>query len=205
MFGFTKSELRTFRSLNTPPKIQDFLETIPINFEKNGDTCFSPRMVLKEKRCHCIEGALLAAAGLRMNGYAPLIVDLEANSHDDDHVIAVFKQHGCWGAISKTNHAILRYRDPVYRSIRELVMSYFPEYTNDEGTLNLRSFSRPVNLSRFDRKGWMTAEEDVWYIPEYLVKCRHYRILTPVMARRLRKADPLVILSRKMEQWRSQR
>jgi len=140
-----------------------------------------------------------------MNGYAPLIVDLEADSHDDDHVIAVFKQHGCWGAISKTNHAILRYRDPVYRSIRELVMSYFPEYTNDEGTLNLRSFSRPVNLSRFDRQGWMTAEEDVWYIPEYLVECRHHRILTPAMARRLRKADPLVILSRKIEQWKYRR
>ena len=203
MFGFTKSELRTFRSLNTPPKIQDFLETIPINFEKNGDTCFSPRMVLKSWRCHCIEGALFAAACLRMNGYLPLIIDLEANSHDDDHVIAVFKQHGHWGAISKTNHAILRYREPVYRSIRELVMSYFSEYTNDEGTLNLRSFSGLVNLSRFDARGWMTAEEDVWYIPEYLVHCRHYRILTPAMTLGLRKADPLVILSRKLEQWKS--
>src|SRR3990167_1289304 len=177
MLGLTRTELRVLRRLDSPRKIQDFLEKLPSNHESHGDTCRSPRVALRTKTAHCIEGAMLAALALRLKGHRPLLVDLTAAPFDQDHVIAVFKQHGHWGAISKTNHAILRYREPVYRSIRELVMSYFSEYTNDEGTLNLRSFSGLVNLSMFDARGWMTTEEDVWYIPEYLVHCRHYRIL----------------------------
>lgn len=110
---------------------------------------------------------MLAAAALRMHGHRPLVVDLKATEADDDHVIAVFRQHGSWGAISKTNHAVLRYREPVYASIRELVLSFFHEYFLKNGKKTLRSYSQPVDLSRFDRRGWMTSEEDVWYIPEY--------------------------------------
>src|SRR5690606_1195261 len=117
------------------------------------------------------EGAMFAAAALRANGFPPLIVDMEATEDDLDHVVAVFNANGYWGAISKTNHGVLRYREPVYRSIRELVMSYFHEYflqTTRKKTL--RTFSRPVNLSRFDKRNWETSEEDVWFIPEYLLE-----------------------------------
>jgi len=149
----------------------------------------SPRMVLRTGRCHCIEGALLAAAALRLHGHRPLIVDLTANDRDQDHVIAVFKQHGHWGAISKTNHAVLRYREPVYKTIRELVMSYFHEYFDDKGRKNLRSYSRPIDLSRFDNQNWMTSEEDVWCIPNHLVDVPHQKIMSRPQIATLRKAD----------------
>ena len=125
MLGLEKKELKILRELNTPVKIQEFLNQMKINFEENGDTCMSPRMVLKNRKCHCIEGAMLAALALQINGEKPLVVDLTANNYDDDHVIAVFKKNNKWGAISKTNHAVLRYREPVYNSIRELIMSFF--------------------------------------------------------------------------------
>ena len=128
IFGLNKEELKLFKTLNTPKKIQDFIDKIPINFEEKGDTCYSPRQVLKNNKCHCIEGAILAALILRVNGYQPLILDFETTHNDEDHVVALFKKHGHWGAISKTNHAILRFREPVYKSIRELAMSYFNEY-----------------------------------------------------------------------------
>lgn len=188
---FTPAERNILRSLDTPRKLQLFLNKIPINFEEHGETCYSPRLVLRHRRAHCMEGALLAAAALRMHGFPPLVVDLHVADHDLDHVVAVFRQHGRWGAISKTNHAVLRYRDPVYKSIRELVMSYFHEYFDDKGRKTLRSFTLPVDLSRFDAQGWMTAEDEVWYIPEYLADVRHY----PVMGRKhlalLKRSDKI--------------
>jgi len=131
---------------------------------------------------------LLAVAALRVQGYPPLIVDLEAE-RDDDHIVAVFKQRGHWGAIGKSNYAGLRFREPVYRSIRELVMSYFEHYYNPKGEKSLRRYSRPVNLSRFDPRNWMTAEEDLWWLNDYLFKLPHYSILTATMARYLSKMD----------------
>src|SRR3989344_1742309 len=128
MYGLNEKEVKMLKALNTPRKIQDFLNKIPINFEEKGDTCFSPKMVLKKWKAHCIEGAMLAAVALRLNGKKPLVVDLTSVPEDFDHVICVFKEDGCWGAISKTNHAVLRYREPVYKNIRELVMSFFHEY-----------------------------------------------------------------------------
>lgn len=190
MFGFEKEELKILRKLNTPKKIQDFLNNLEINFEKSRDTCMSPRMVLKKRKAHCIEGALFAAVALRLHGYKPLVVDLTANSKDFDHVIAVFKQYGKWGAITKTNHVVLRYREPVYSSIRELVMSFFHEYI-DKGTKNLRTFSMPVDLSRFDKFGWMTSEEDIWYIPEYLVEIPHIKVMDRKQIANLRRADKI--------------
>ena len=153
----------------------------------------SPRMVLKTKKAHCVEGAIMAAAALRINGYPPLIVDLEANKSDYDHVICVFKINSFWGAITKTNHAILRYREPVYRTIRELVMSYFHEYTNLNGKKTLRSYSNPVNLKIFDKYNWMASEEEVWFIPDYLTQIKHYPILNKKQIRSLRKADLIEI------------
>ncbi|MDD5023269.1 MAG: hypothetical protein PHU63_03815, partial [Candidatus ainarchaeum sp.] len=178
-FELTLAELKLFKSLNTGGKIQDFINKIPINFEENKkDTCYSPRKVLKENKCHCIEGAILAALILRVNGHSPLLVDLTANNKDFDHVIAVFKKQKKWGAISKTNHSTLRYREPIYNSIRELIMSYFNEYYNDNGKKTLRSHSNPVNLSIFDKIKWMTTEKELWEIPDYLAKVKHFPILT---------------------------
>lgn len=191
---FSSEENKIFRRLNSPSRIQDFLNILKTNFEEKGETCMSPRKVLKTGKAHCMEGALFASAALKFHGYKPLVVDLEADKSDFDHVISVFKIKGYWGALGKTNHAVLRYREPVYKNIRELVMSFFHEYfLNENGKKTLRRYSTPVDLSRFDGKNWMTAEEDVWYIPEYLAGVKHYPILERWQAKRLRKADEIEI------------
>jgi len=195
---FTKEEINLYKRLNSPKKIQDFLNSLKINFEEEGDTCMSPRMVLKKGKAHCIEAALLAAVALRFNGDKPLIVDLEANKKDFDHVVAVFKRNGHWGAISKTNHAVLRYREPVYKNIRELVASFFHEYFLDNGKKTLRRYSMPVDLSIFDDRGWMFAEKDVWYIPKYLTKIKHWDILNRKQILGLRRADKIEIEAGKL-------
>ena len=144
---------------------------------------------------------MLAAAALRLQGRQPLLMDLKSVWHDDDHVVALFRRRGLWGAISKTNHAVLRYREPIYRTLRELVLSYFHEYFTDDGKKTLRSYSRPVNLKRFDKRGWMTAEPDVWYIPRYLDRVRHYPLLTRTQIKHLRLAEPIEIKAGKLTQW----
>ncbi len=201
MYGFNQQELSILKKLNTPRKIQDFVNELKANFEPNGDTCRSPRVVLRKKEAHCVEGAVLAAAALRIHGHKPLVLDLTSNKKDYDHVVTVFRQYGCWGAISKTNHPVLRYREPVYKTIRELVMSYFHEYTKD-GIKTLRSYSMPVNISRFDKLGWTTSEKDVWYIPEYLLKVSHKQILTRAQISNLRKADLLEIKAGDLVEWK---
>lgn len=205
MFGFGKKELRILKKLNTPKRIQDFLDGMKMNFEEKRDTSFSPMSVLEKKVCHCMEGAALAALAFRVNGHPPLVVDLTANKLDFDHVVAVFKKDGKWGAISKTNHAVLRYREPIYRSIRELTMSYFHEYLDDKGRKNLRSFSAPVNLKRFDKLGWMTTKEDIDYIPEYLAGVKHYPILTRKQIRNLRRADKIELKTGDIAEWKPKR
>lgn len=201
-FGLSKEELSILKKLNTPRKIQEFINKIPINFEEKEETCLSPRMVLKQNKAHCMEGAMLAALALRIHGYRPLLVDLTANKYDEDHVITVFKQKGGWGAISKTNHCVLRYRDPVYKTIRELVMSFFHEYFDDKGRKNLRTYTQPVNLARFDPRGWMTSEENVWYIPDYLAEAPHLRILSRSQISRLKKPDPIELESGSLREWK---
>ena len=202
MLGLDKNEIKILKSLDNPKKIQDFLNKIPLNFEEKGDTCMSPRMVLKNRKAHCVEGAMVAAAALRLNGEKPLVIDMEATKKDFDHVICVFKRNGKWGAIGKTNHAVLRYREPVYKSIRELVMSFFHEYFDDDGKKNLRSYSLPVDLSRFDHLNWMASEEDVWFIPEHLAKVRHFPILTRSQIAGLRKADKVELDAGDVVEWK---
>ncbi len=201
MLGLNEKEIKILKQLNTPKKIQDFLNEMPINFEKNGDTCMSPRMVLKENKAHCIEGAMLAATALRLNGEKPLVVDMTASKNDFDHVICVFQREGMWGCVSKTNHAVLRYREPIYRNIRELILSFFHEYSDDFGKKTLRSYSLPVDLSRFDDLNWMASEEDVWFVPDYLAKIKHFPILNFRQIRGLRKADELEIKAGKLLDW----
>ena len=200
-YGFTREELKIIRPFNTPRKIQDFLGTLEMNFELKGDTCFSPRRVLRERRAHCVEGAILGAAMLRVAGWPPLVMDLRAATYDFDHVVAPFQIDTCWGALSKTNHGVLRYREPVYRTIRELALSFFHEYFMDDGEKTLRSYSIPINLSRFDRRQWITTEEHLWDIYRYIDAVRHYPILNRAQIARLRHADPIERQMGKLKEW----
>ncbi len=136
------------RKLRTPAQIQDFLNRLPFNFEKHGQTHNSVAVALKKKKAHCFEGALIAATALQMQGWRPLLLDLKTVQPDFDHVVALFKEGKYWGAISKTNHNVLRYRDPIYLSVRELAMSYFNEYFLANGKKTLRKYSKPFDLSR---------------------------------------------------------
>ena len=202
MYGLNEKETDLLMKLDSPRKIQDFLESLKINFEENGDTCMSPRKVLQEGKAHCIEGAMLAALALRLHGEKPLLVDMTSVKKDFDHVIAVFKKHGHWGAISKSNHAVLKYREPVYKNIRELVLSFFHEYFLDNGKKTLRSYSKPVDLSMFDKKGWVTSEKNVWCIPSYLGKVPHKKIMNRKQISSLRKADDIEIEAGKLVRWK---
>jgi hypothetical protein len=186
-FGFDSRELRTLRALGIPHGVQRALDAMPYHL---ASTAWSPRRVLRERTAHCLEGAIFAAAALRVLGFPPLLLDLEA-VQDTDHVLAVYRVRGHWGAIAKSNFAGLRYREPVYRSLRELVMSYFEGYINLRGDRTLRAYSRPVNLARFDRRrpGWMIAEDELWWVAEHLVGVRHTPLLRPGMLGRLHRAD----------------
>ncbi len=173
---FTKEQISLFKRLNTPQKIQDYLDLLPINFENHGETYMSAKATLERNHAHCFEAALVAAAILRFYGQRPLLLDLETKG-DTDHVVALFQQHGRWGAISKTNHSVLRYRDPVYKSVRELVMSYFHEYfTSEDRKKRLRAY-KIVDLTRFDKYNWMTSSKNLWDIVRYLQKSSHTKIM----------------------------
>ena len=182
---FTPAELRKLRRLKDPHGIQRFLDDMPYHL---ADTAWSPRLVLRENTSHCLEGAIFAAAALRANGFPPLLLDFEAE-HDTDHVMAIYRMNGHWGAIAKSNFTGCRYREPVYRSLRELAMSYFNLYFNLRRERTMRTFSRPVNLRRFDHLQWMTTEKPVWFIVNYLFEIHHYKLLRPGMAKRLHRVD----------------
>ena len=184
-FGFTPAELRKLRSLKTPYGIQHYLDDMPYHL---GDTAWSPRRVLRENTAHCFEGAIFAAAALRALGYPPLVIDFEAE-HDTDHVLAVYQVKGHWGTIAKSNYTNCRYREPVYRSLRELAMSYFQIYFNMRRERSMRTFSRPVNLKRFDNQQWMTTEKPIWFIVYYLLEIPHTKLLSRSMINRLHRVD----------------
>jgi hypothetical protein len=185
MRSFTPAELRKLRSLKTPYGIQRFIDDMPYHL---ATSAWSPQRVLRERTAHCLEGAIFGAAALRAIGHRPLIVDLESE-HDTDHVIAVYRERGHWGAVAKSNYAGLEYREPIHRTLRELTLSYFLLYFNLRRERTLRTFSLPVDLARFDRRGWMTSEKDVWYIPEYLLEISHTPLLTPGTAKRLHRVE----------------
>jgi hypothetical protein len=182
---FTPAELRKLRSLKNPNGIQRFLDDMPYHLE---DTAWSPRRVLRENTAHCLEGAIFGAAALRANGFPPLLWDLEAE-HDTDHVLAIYRVDGHWGTVAKSNYSGCRHREPVYRSLRELAMSYFNLYCNMRRERTLRTFSRPVNLARFDHLEWMTTEKPIWFIVDYLFEIPHIKLLRPGMAKRLHRVD----------------
>ena len=184
--SFDQAERAVLRQLDTPTRIARFLDQ-KITFDHHS-TCRSPRRLLRDRKGHCMEGALFAAAALRELGHPPLIVDLES-VRDDDHVLAVYRQNGYWGAIAKSNYSGLRHREPVFRTLRELVMSYFEHYFNLRREKTLRAYSRPVNLRRFDAIGWTTSEEDMWAVPQYLCEIPHTPVLTDTQTRGLARVD----------------
>lgn len=194
--GLTRGELAVLGRLRDPAAIQDFVTRLPINHEPEGDTCFTVRAVLRERRAHCIEAALLAACALWLNGEPPLLIDFQAEG-DWDHVAALFRRGGCWGSISKSNHVALRHRDPVYRTLRELAISYLHEYHNARGEKSLRTYSRPFDLRRVDPAMWVTGEAGAWEVEARLDATRHYPLLRPGQKRWLRRIDAM--------EWRSKR
>ena len=190
--GLTKKEYETLKKLSTPIKIQDFLDALPMNFEKGGDTHRSPRAVLRARKAHCIEGAMLAATALWMAGERPLIMNLSARMGrgDFDHVIALYKRGGYWGAVSKTNHAVLRFRDPIYRTLHELAASYFNEWFLPSGEKTLECYSRQLDMRRFGTE-WITSEKDLWEVADALSELRHYDLVPKGNWRYVRRADPM--------------
>jgi hypothetical protein len=188
--GLTRAEFAVLKRLSGPEKIQDFLDALTANFEIGGETCLSVREVLRRRRAHCIEGAMLAACALWVHGEPPLLLDMRAE-RDYDHVVALFRRGGGWGAISKTNPPVLRWRDPVYRSLRELAMSYLHEYANKRGQKTLRSYAGPFDLRRIDPKLWVTNGKNCWSVGEILDELPHRALVTRRQSRMLRLRDPM--------------
>lgn len=201
--GLTIQEYKKLSSLTTPIKIQNFLDSIPLNYEKSGDTHMSPRRVLREKKAHCIEGALLATTALWLHGEQPLIMNLSSRlgKGDVDHVVALYKRGGRWGAISKTNHATIRFRDPIYRTPRELALSYFHEwFVNSTGEKVLECYSKPLDMQKFGTD-WITSEKDLWHIADALSELKHYFLVPKGNWRYVRKADFMELKAGKLIEW----
>jgi hypothetical protein len=188
--GFPRQHAATLARLDTPAKIQDFINALPINFEPDGDTCLSAVQVMKQNRAHCIEAAFVAASALWVNGYPPLLMDMQAKG-EYDHVVAVFRQGKGWGAISKSNHLWTRWRNPVYRDVRELAMSYFHEFISGGDKKTLWAYSAPIDMRRFNPKLWITAKESCWEMAVLLDKVKHYPVVTMAQFRNLRPRDAI--------------
>ncbi len=199
--GLPRSQATLLARLRSPEKIQDFISAMPVNFEPGGDTCRSVTETLKHRRAHCIEGAFVAACALWLNGMPPLVMDMQAKG-DSDHVVTVFRHGKCWGAISKSNHLWLRWRDPVYRSLRELTMSYFHEYIAGPQK-TLWAHSGAIDLRRFDPKLWVTNPEPCWDVAAALDGVRHYPVLTPAQQKNLRKREAFELKGAKILQYKA--
>lgn len=193
-------EFAIFKKLNSPRKIQDFLDGLRINFERKHSTLRSPLMALQRGEAQCVEGAMLAAAILWYHGKEPLLLDLVTTKDDHGHVVALFKEGNRWGAISKTNHAVLRYRDPIYKDVREIAMSYFNEYFLDSGVKTLRGYSKPFSMLRFN-DDWLTTRRNLWEVTDALDEVSHINILGKGDAKHLSPAHELEIKAGKLVQW----
>ncbi|HEV8666823.1 MAG TPA: hypothetical protein VN665_03180 [Candidatus Paceibacterota bacterium] len=210
----TPAEIKLLEKLSSPAKVQDFLDHFPVNFSEIGEPVKSPRWVIEHKRAHCIEAAIFAATALAYHGRPALLMDLRASDEDEDHVVALFKINGLWGALSKTNHAQLRYRDAIYKNERELALSYFNEYflfesyhfakkvlTGKLGTKTLREYSKPFDITKFDPADWWAAKSLDW-LAEKLDDSPHLAVLPKSAIKKLRKVSPLEIKSAKLTEWK---
>ncbi len=199
--GLSEREFSILKRLSTPQAIQNYVNAIPINYEIGGQTILSVREVLRQRRAHCIEGAFFAACALWVHGEPPLVMHLDCDLSDFPHVVALFRRGGHWGAISKTNGTPLRYRDPVYRSLRELVMTYFHEYYNKRGHKTLRSYSGSFDMRRIAPEHWVTSEKSCWSAHDRLAGVRHYRLISSRQVRTLSRRDPFERRAAKMVQY----
>jgi len=182
---WTSAELKILDRLDSPPKIQKFLDSLLYSSESRYR---APRTVLSDRIAHCYDGAVFAAMALRRLGYPPLIVDMDG-VRDDDHVLALFKRNGRFGALAKSNFTGLRYREPVYASLRELVMSYFESYYNVAREKTLRQYTRPLNLAAFDSLDWNYSDAALDVIGDRLSEIRIFKIMSPAMERSLSPVD----------------
>jgi hypothetical protein len=196
---FEHPELTPLQALRSPASIQDFVNGLRVNHERGGETCTSPVVTLRRNRAHCMEGALVAALALWMHGEPPLILDLRSSRDDVDHLVALFRSDGRWGGITKTSHAVLRYREPIYRDVRELAMSYFHEYFLDSGRKTLRQYSSPFDLRRWKGE-WIASEADLWDLERAIDRSPHHDLLTRSQIARLRPADPIEIRAGKLRE-----
>jgi hypothetical protein len=194
--ALTGAERALLSRQSDPAQLQAFINAIPINHEPDGDTCYTVREVLRHRRAHCIEAALVAACALWLNGEAPLLLDLRAQG-DWDHVVALFRRGGLWGAIAKSNHLALRGRDPVYRTLRELALSYFHEYHNDKGEKTLREYSRAFDLRSLDPGAWVSGSDGAWEVERRIDLAHHYRLIPQSQQRYLTPIDAMA--------WRAKR
>ncbi len=190
--GLDKQSWQKLKSLSNPAKVQDFLNSLPFNFENGGETHSSPKGTLARGTAHCFEGALLAAVAFWIQGRKPLLLDLVTIRPDFDHVVTLFEENGRWGAVSKTNHSVLRYREPIYRDVRELAVSYFHEYFLPDGKKSLRKYSAPFDLRKYGAD-WISTDENLAGLAHELDSSKHFDILLPGQARKLRKADDIEI------------
>lgn len=197
----TPAEHRTFARLDTPQKIQTFLDRLPANFEVDGDTVMSPRRALKTRTAHCAEGALLAAAALAYHGKRAWLLDIRALPSDQDHIVTLFRERGLWGAISKTNHAILRWRDPIYASTRELAMSFAHEYCLPGGKKSMLAYSKPFSLTRFAPRRWVTAPEELHWLMDALDESPHVPVAPKHAMRERRRSSRVELLSQLVLEW----
>jgi len=198
--GLSARDFAVLRRLDTPQKVQVFVHNLRQNFELDGQNCRPVREVLRSRRAHCIEGAMVAAAALWVHGEPPLLLDMRAE-RDYDHVVTVFRRHGRWGAISKTNGIGLRGRDPVYRSLRELAMSYFHEYTNRREHKTLREYSVPFDLRRIDASLWVSGKKNCWDVCEKLDELRHFRLVSGRHLKAVTRRDPFERLVNRLLQY----
>jgi hypothetical protein len=200
------TERAVFEKLSTPNLIQDYLDALPQNFSySRGRVLRSPRRILREGGAYCFEGAVFAAASLAYHGGEPLILDMRAIDPDVDHVIAPFKQDGKWGAISKTNYSVLKWRDPIYRDIHELMMSYFHEYFLDNGTKSFKDYSLPFNLKKFSPDSWVTAEEPLEWLGVALDNAPHFPTVPKKLFKKLRRASRSEIAASDTRDWKGKK
>ena len=183
---FTQRELRILSRLDTPVKIQEYLDKLLYSSEERYR---SPRSVMRDRMAHCFDGAVFAAAALRRIGYPPLLLDMLPNKRDDDHILALFRRHGCWGAVAKSNYVGLRFREPVYRTLRELVMSYFDHFYNVLREKTLRAYTLPLQLKSLDHLNWMVRDEPMDMIAHRLDQLRRFPLILPRMASSLFPVD----------------
>lgn len=185
--SLTEEERAFMDSLCTPAQVQAFLDATRY---PGGNENRSPLEVLRQRQAHCLDGGLFAAAALRRSGFPPLIVDLQPDpGMDDDHILALFKMDQCWGAVAKSNYSGLRYREPIYRSLRELVISYFEDFFNVDGVKTLRFYTRPINLEKFDKQNWMNTPNGVDWVETYLKTIKLTPLITSAQAALLSPMD----------------